>query len=116
MSEAIALDVVQMRVRRELWRERANGAPFKLAYHTVARRLGLTARRVRAYHHGEVEPDEVTASELLAADVAWRREIVALHARIQNLEGLAIEAAPDSVRALAPGRVDAARQDRRGAR
>lgn len=111
MSEVVALDVVELRVKRELWRERASGAPLKSAYHAVARRLGLTPRRVRAYHHNEVDADEVTAMELLAADEAWRREIQALRARIQQLEGLASDEIPaGGPGPVAQGRVDASRE------
>ncbi len=114
MSDALALDIVQMRVQRELWRERASGSPFKQAYHAVARRLGLSARRVRAYHHNEVDAAGVTAQELLAADAAWRREIDALHARIQELERLTDEETPGGLRTLATNGVDRAQQGRDG--
>lgn len=114
MSEAIALDLVQGRVRRELWRERADGSPFKAAYAAVARRLGITARRVRAYHHGEVAADDVRAAELIAADEAWRTEIIALRARLQSIEGLAHEAISGVPGALAQGRVGEARETLRG--
>lgn len=112
MSDALALDIVQGRVQRELWRERAGGSNFKVAYHAVARRLGLSARRVRAYHHNEVEADEVTAQELLAADTAWRKEMAALHARIQQLEGLIDAEVAGSAGSLATERVDRAQPDR----
>lgn len=114
MDDAIApLDIVQMRIKRELWRERASGSPLKSAYHAVARRLGVTARRVRAYHHNEVEADEVTAKELIAADGAWRSEMAALYARIRTLEGLAHDETAGSPRAVAPSGVDQAQQDSR---
>lgn len=109
MSEAVALDLVQGRVLRELWRERADGSPFKSAYAAVARRLGITARRVRAYHHGEVAADDVRAAELIAADEAWRNEIIALKARLQSIEGLSNEAFSGGPGALAQGRVGEAR-------
>lgn len=103
MSDAAVLDLVQGRVRQELWRERASGAPFKAAYAAVARRFGITARRVRAFHHGEVAADDVRAAELLAADQAWRREIAALKAQLQNIEGLSHEAFAGGPGAVASG-------------
>jgi len=115
MSDALPLDIVQMRVQRELWRERARGSNFKAAYHAVARRLGLSPRRVRAYHHNEVEADEVTAHELLAAvDAAWRREITALHAQIQELERLTDEDTVGGLCPVATNALDSAGQESRG--
>lgn len=84
---ASALNLVQARVSAELGRERAEGLPLKAAYERVARRLGLTARRVRAFHHREVPADAVTADELLAADTAFVAELDAAMARIETLRG-----------------------------
>lgn len=100
---ASALDIVHARVSAELGRERAAGRPFKAAYAAVARRFGITARRVRAFHHGEVAADDVRAAELLAADEAWRRDIAALKARLQNIEGLSHEVLAGGPGAVASG-------------
>jgi hypothetical protein len=88
MAEALALGVVTGRVRAELLRERASGEPLKRAFHTVARRIGVSARRVRAFHHGEVQASDVTAAELLAADAAFRAELAALADRLDTIRGL----------------------------
>jgi hypothetical protein len=88
MGEPLALGVVTGRVRAELLRERAGGEPLKRAFHTVARRLGLSARRVRAFHHGEVPAEDVTAAELLAADAAFRADLAALVAKLESVRGL----------------------------
>jgi hypothetical protein len=88
MAEALALGVVTGRVRAELLRERAGGETLKRAFHTVARRLGLSARRVRAFHHGEVPAEDVTAAELLAADAAFRADLAALVAKLESVRGL----------------------------
>lgn len=115
MAEALPLEIVTRRVRRELWRERAAGLPLKTAYATVARRLGVSPRRVRAFHHHEVAADEVTAAELLAADAAWRREIETLEARLSALEGALQDEVAGAAGDMAPGVVDAAREAVRGA-
>ncbi|NKC30183.1 hypothetical protein [Falsiroseomonas selenitidurans] len=115
MSDALPLDLVTSRIRTELVRERAAGNPLKAAYHAVARRLGITARRVRAYHHGEVEAEEVRALELIAADAAWRREIETIRARITALEGCSREEARHGDREMAARRLDAPGGDLRGA-
>ena len=108
MSDALPLEFVTYRVRSELWRERAAGNPLKAAYHAVARRLGITPRRVRAYHHGEVDADEVRAQEMLSAmqsDAAWRREIEIIKGRIAVLGEVNAEDR-HSNRQMAAGRVD----------
>jgi hypothetical protein len=116
MAEALALDLVTARIRDELGRERARGNPLKAAYDTVARRLGFSPRRVRAYHHGEVPAADVTAAELLAADAAWRREIETTKARIAALEGTRLhDMAAYLPRDLAPSGLDAAGQGLRRA-
>jgi hypothetical protein len=88
MAEAAALAVVEGRVAAELRRERAAGQPLKAAFHAVARRLGLSPRRVRAYHYREVEAEDVRAAELLAARAAMREELDALCARLDAINGL----------------------------
>lgn len=72
----------------DLRRERAAGQPLKAAFHAVARRLGLSPRRVRAYHHREVEAEDERAAELLAAHAAMREELDALCARLDAIRGL----------------------------
>lgn len=114
MAEALPLELVTSRVRRELWHERAAGLPLKTAYAAVARRLGVSPRRVRAFHHGEVAADEVTAAELLAADAAWRREIETLEARLSALEGALQDEVAGAAGGMAPRGLDAARQAMRG--
>jgi hypothetical protein len=88
MAEAAALHIVEGRIRAELGRERAAGQPLKAAFHAVARRLGMSPRRVRAFHHQEVEAGDVTAAELLAADARYRAEIADLVTRLETLRGL----------------------------
>ncbi|MBR0678094.1 hypothetical protein GXW77_18135 [Roseomonas alkaliterrae] len=88
MADAAALEIVERRVAAELRRERAAGQPLKAAFHAVARRLGLSPRRVRAYHHREVEAEDVRAAELLAAHAAMREELDALCARLDAIRGL----------------------------
>lgn len=88
MADVAALAFVEGRVADELRRERAAGQPLKTAFHAVARRLGLTARRVRAYHHREVAAADVRAAELLAAHAAMHEELAALRCRIEGLRGL----------------------------
>lgn len=84
-------------VRAALHRQRAAGLPLKAAAPIVARHLGLPgARRVLAYHHGEVAGDDVRAVELeavrravpraLAADARHRTEIEAIKTRLAALE------------------------------
>lgn len=94
-----ALAIVEGRVAAELQRERAAGQPLKAAFSAVARRLGLTPRRVRAFHHHEVEADDVRAAELLAAHAAMREELAALCGRLDVIRGLIGEGIPG-----APGR------------
>lgn len=106
MGSAASLDIVTTRIRAELGVERAAGNPLKAAYHAVARRLGLSPRRVRAYHHGEVQADSVTAAELIAADAAWRREIETIRARLAALEGRDGQIAADPRRHVATAGVD----------
>lgn len=102
VTAAAALDAIQSRVSAELGRERAQGQPLKAAYQTVARRLGITARRVRAFHHHEVPPSAVTAEELLAVDAAYRADFAAVIGRIEALRGLiGADAMGDPLRGLA---------------
>jgi hypothetical protein len=61
------LGVVEDVIAAELRQQRAIGQPLKAAFAAVARNLGVTPRRVRAYHHHEVAEDAVTAREYLAA-------------------------------------------------
>lgn len=99
---ASALHTVEARIALELGRERADGLPLKAAYDRVAHRLGLTARRVRAFHHREVPPAAVTADELLAVDAAYRTEFAAVVGQIEALRGLiGAEAMGDPLRGLA---------------
>lgn len=88
MADAAALEIVEGRVEAELRRERAAGQPLKAAIHAVARRLGFTPRRVRAFHHHEVEAGDVRAAELLAAHEAMRGELAALCRRLDTIRGL----------------------------
>lgn len=110
--DAAFLDEITGAVREELAPHRAQGLPLKTAWHHVARRLGLTPRRVRAFFHGEVKPDDVRAHELarvrearsrrrgagLAYEAAvYEDEIAELRARLDALEaayrtGSAVEA------------------------
>jgi hypothetical protein len=115
MAEALALDIVTSRVRAELGRERAAGHPLKAAYHAVARRLGVSPRRIRAYHHHEVAAEEVTAAELLAADAAWRAEIETTKARIAALQGYHDAEAAVPAGHLAPAGLDGTREGGGGA-
>lgn len=117
MAEAAALDLVTARIRAELRCEQVHGNPLKSAYHAVARRLGLSARRVRAYHHGEVPAAGVTAAELIAADAAWRQRIAEVRARLSLLEELSADEVADAAGragALASEDLDAARGAGRG--
>lgn len=82
---ASALHAVETRISVELGRERAAGWPLKAAYDHVARRLGITARRVRAFHHREVSAGAVTAEELLRVSAAHQAEFAEV---IQRLEAL----------------------------
>lgn len=75
---------------------------MKAAYERVAHRLGLTARRVRAFHHHEVLPAAVTADELLAVDAAYRAHFAVVVGQIEALRGLiGAEALGDPLRGLA---------------
>jgi hypothetical protein len=61
------LSTVEAVIRAEIYECRAGGAPLKTAFDAVARALGVTPRRVRAYHHREVSQEDVRATEWLAA-------------------------------------------------
>ncbi len=99
---ASALHAVEARISVELGRERADGRPLKAAYERVAHRLGLSARRVRAFHHHEVAPSAVTAEELLAVDAAYRADFAAVAGQIEALRGLIrAEGMGDPLRGLA---------------
>jgi hypothetical protein len=78
-SDAAFLDEITGAVRAELAPHRARGLPLKSVWPHVARRLGLTPRRARAYHNGEVKPDDVRANEL--ARVREARRTAAQHQR-----------------------------------
>ena len=61
------LETVQSVVQAELRQQRADGQPLKTAFDAVARALGVTPRRIRAYHYHEVAAEDVRATEWLAA-------------------------------------------------
>lgn len=90
MLDAALIGRVEARVREELAAERGRGQPLKAAFHAVARRLGLSPRRVRAFHAGEVRADQVSAAELLIIDARYRAELAALMTRIEAIRGLII--------------------------
>lgn len=99
---ASALTAVEARISVELGRERAEGWPLKAAYERVAHRLGITARRVRAFHHHEVPAAAVTADELLRVDAAYRADFAVVIERIEAIRGIvgAVESG-DPLRGLA---------------
>lgn len=115
MPDALPLSVMHGAVEHALDGERSRGQPLKAAFHAVARRLGLSPRRVRAYHYREVAADDVRASELLTVDAEFRRDLAALAVRLETIRGLiGADASGDAVGALAPGRVSSARPVRGG--
>lgn len=60
-------DTVFEVIETELRSLRSEGLPFKSGFERVARRMRITARRVRQYHERQVAEDAVTAKEWLAA-------------------------------------------------
>jgi hypothetical protein len=103
MLDTALIGRVEARVREELAAERGRGQPLKAAFQAVARRLGITPRRVRAYHNGEVRPDQVSAAELLIIDARYRAELAALVARLEAIRGLISgEEDADALGGLAP--------------
>lgn len=88
MLDTAVIGRVEARVREELAAERGRGRPLKAAFHAVARRFGLTPRRVRAFHNGEVSHDQVSAAELLVIDARYRAELAALITRLEAIRGL----------------------------
>lgn len=114
-SAVSPLDFVEQRICAEVQRERAAGRPLKAAWHAVARRLGLTPRRVRAFHYHEVQEADVRAAELLAAHADLQAELGALERRLGEIRGL-IDVDVDSAhRRMAGGGVLACGQARGGA-
>jgi hypothetical protein len=116
MADGLVLGIVAGRVRAELQRERGLGEPLKRAFHTVGRRLGITPRRVRAFHHNEVPASDVTAAELLAADAAFRADLAALVDRLEAIRGLmGVEAMDGALGGPARAAMAGARNARGGA-
>jgi hypothetical protein len=79
------LGTVEAVIQAELRSQKADGQPLKAAFAAVARAIGVTPRRVRAFHHGEVAEDAVTAREYLAAvdlEARRRRERLAAARRL----------------------------------
>lgn len=108
MLDTVLIGRVEARVREELAAERGRGQPLKAAFHAVARRLGLTPRRVRAFHNGEVAYDQVSAAELLIIDARYRAELAALVARLEAIRGLISgDQDADALGGLAPSGVAA---------
>lgn len=85
------LGTVEDVIAAELRQQRAIGQPLKAAFAAVARHLGVTPRRVRAFHHGEVSEEAVTAREYLAAvDLENHRRherLAAAHRLVQEAAG-----------------------------
>ncbi|WP_424140413.1 hypothetical protein [Roseomonas chloroacetimidivorans] len=87
------LEAVEEVIQAELHLQRAEGRPLKLAFDAVARALGVTPRRVRAYHHHEVSEDDVRAKEWIAAQALRERRRAAEVARARAILASSGEAA-----------------------
>ncbi|APT59519.1 hypothetical protein RGI145_19420 [Roseomonas gilardii] len=61
------LDTVHDAVEQELRYLRSQGFPLKAGFDAVARKMGVTARRIRQIHERRITDDVISAREWLAA-------------------------------------------------
>lgn len=99
-SDAADLEEITNAIRAELAPHRATGLPLKACWPLIARRLGISPRRARSYHNGEVKADDVKLSEFrrvqaarkqaAAADAQHASEIANVLDRLARLEALVL--------------------------